>query len=315
MRFSSILLSSLRPQSFAARSLHSLHWRLIHGAADIDTSRFDSRGTFCPPQVSSSTPTQMAGGLRLINSDDQEFEDHVSGTYPLIANSELYPQARKFMAVLRHDGSADAKAYRVLWTIQESPTQQRFLTALYIRKHCMLRRAVLNIKPGSKRLVSMFFNYSTSDYAFRPEHAGLRIPPSFPFMDRDVISVGIDAVIYSNGTIAGPDAFDLRSRYLATGAAEHNEGYSLYWKMEKMRAGLGPGESLDPGQIATILEGDFQYGAVAQGGDPKAIHRRARGQEAALMKGILSSRGLGALEANVAHRVKFYRHENLKAAV
>ena len=40
------------------------------------------------------------------------------------------------MAVLRHDGSADAKAYRVLWTIQESPTQQRFLTALYIRKHC-----------------------------------------------------------------------------------------------------------------------------------------------------------------------------------
>jgi hypothetical protein len=255
----------------------------------------------------------MAGGLRLINSDDQEFEDHVSSAYPLIANSEFYPRARKFIAVLRHDGTVDAKAYRVLWTIQQSPSRQRTMMAQYIRKHCMLRSGVLNVKPGSRRLISPFFNYSASDYNFRPENATLRIPPRFPFLDAEVVSLSVDAVIYSDGTMAGPDKYDLRSRYLATRAAEHDEGYSLSWKMDKMKATLGPGVTLDPDAIAGILDGDYQYGLAAQGSDPKAIYAFARSQEAALMKGILTSRGLSALVANVAHRLKFYRAENLKS--
>jgi len=269
--------------------------------------------TLSAPQESINPPTQMAGGLSLITPDDQEFEDHVSSTYPLIANSELYPQARKFMAVLRHDGTVDAKAYRVLWTIQQSPSRQRTMMALYIRKHCMLRNAVLNVKPASRRLISPFFNYSAYDYNAQPGKATLRIPPHFPFLDAELVSVSIDAVIYSDGTIAGPDKYDLRSRYIATRVAEHNEGYSLAWKMDKMKATLGPGESLDPNKIASILDGDFQYGLAAQGADPKAMYTLARSQEAALMKGILTSRGLSALEANVAHRVKFYRKENLRS--
>jgi hypothetical protein len=279
------------------------------------SARIDSifEALSAPPRDPSNPSTQMAGGLRLITPDDQEFEDHVSGTYPLIANSELYPQARKFMAVLHHSGARQAKAYRVLWTIQQSPNRQRTMMAQYIRKHCMLRSAVLNVKPGSRRLISPFFNYSTYDYNAQPGRATLRVPPHFPFLDAEVVSVSVDAVIYSDGTVAGPDQYDLRSRYLAIRAAEHDEGYSLSWKMDKMKAALGPGESLDPAAIVGILDGDFQYGLAAQGADPKAMYTLARSQEAALMKGILTSRGLGALEANLAHRLKFYRTEKLRS--
>lgn len=258
-----------------------------------------------PAYDAGDPPHQMAGGLRLIASDEPEFYDHVSSTYPQIANHEHFPKARKFMAVLSHEGSRQAKAYRVLWTIQQSPNRQRTMQAVYIQKHCMLRSGVLNVRPEKKRLVSMFFNYSTSDYNFRPENATLRVPPNFPFLDAELISVSIDAVIYTDRTIAGPDKYDLRTRYLATRAAEHNEGYSLSWKLEKMKAALGPNESIDPGKIASILDYDIPYGASRPGTDGAAILRLARSQEAAIMKGLLTSRGLDALVKNVARRVKF----------
>jgi hypothetical protein len=249
---------------------------------------------------------RMAGGLRLIAHDEPEFDDHVSSTYPNIANHEIYPRAKRFMAVLGHEGTRQAKAYRILWTIRQSPNRLRTLQAVFIQKHCMLHSAVKIVKPSNKRLISMFFNYSTADYEFQPGSANMEMFSRFPFLDSELISVSVDAAIYSDRTIAGADQYDLRSRYLATRAAEHNEGYSLWWKMEKMKAALGPGESIDPAKIASILDYDIQYGnASSRSGDAKAIHRFARSQEAALMKGLLTSGGLAKLGTNVARRLKF----------
>ena len=264
--------------------------------------------------------SRLAGGLRLIRHHEPEFDDHVFSTYPKIAGHQLYPRAKKFMAVLSHEGSTQAKAYRVLWTVQQSPDRQRIMQCVFIRKHCMLRSALKVVAPGKKRLVSPFFNYSTADYDFLPDSvfntngSEERLLSRFPFLDAEVVSVSVDAVIYSDRTISGPDRYDLLSRYLAVRAAEHNEGYSLAWKLEKMKAALGPGESLDPAKIASILDYDFQYGmASSQSDNPMAIHRFARSQEAALLKGLLQSRGLAALEAHIARRLS-YPHEKLTQA-
>lgn len=257
------------------------------------------------------TSLQLAGGLRLIPPGDPEFEDHVSSTYPQIAGHELYPRARNFMAVLSHGGTATAKAYRVLWVVQQSPYRQRTMQSVYLRMHCMQRENVRVVKPGEKRLVSPFFNYSTGDYDFHPDRVfnsqGMEVHElkAFPLLDSEVTSVSIDAVIYSGHTIAGSDKYNLRSWYLAIRAAEHDQGYRLFWKMEKMKEALGPGDSLDPAKIASILDGDVQYNSHFQGMDATAIYRHTRAQEAAIMKNILTSRGLAVFEANVAHRVKF----------
>lgn len=269
-------------------------------------------GSSSPSPVSPNLTPRMSGGLRLITSDEPEFDYHVSSTYPQVADHRLYPRARNFMAVLSHEGSRQVKAYRVLWTIQQSPNRQRIMQSVFIRKHCMLREAVKVVKPGKKRLMSPFFNYSTSDYnfdphrVFKPDGPEERILSRFPFLDAQVVSVSIDAVIYSDHTIAGPDKYDLRIRYLATRAAEHNEGSSLSWKLDMIKAALGPGESLDPAKIVSILDYDIQFGmALSAGTDKKSIIRFARSQEAALMKGLLSSRGLDAFEKNVARRMKY----------
>jgi hypothetical protein len=51
---------------------------------------------------------------------------------------------------------------------------------------------------------------------------------------------------------------------------------SPFRKLKKMRTALRPGESLDPAQIASILDYDIQYGMARQGPDSKAIMPVAR---------------------------------------
>ena len=185
---------------------------------------------FYPANAAASAHARMAGGLRLIRHDEPEFDYHVSDTYPKMAGHPLYPRARKFMAVLHHEGDKHAKAYRVLWTIQQPGGNPRLLQAVFVQKHCMMRSGVKTVAPGKKRLISPFFNYSTEDYNFRPDRVFApgsveeTILSRFPFLDAEVDSISVDAVIYSGGTIAGPDQFDFRNRYLASRAAEHDEG-------------------------------------------------------------------------------------------
>lgn len=67
-------------------------------------------GSSSPSPVSPNLTPRMSGGLRLITSDEPEFDYHVSSTYPQVAGHRLYPRARNFMAVLSHEGSRQVKA-------------------------------------------------------------------------------------------------------------------------------------------------------------------------------------------------------------
>lgn len=158
------------------------------------------------------------GGVRLIAHNEPEFDNRIAEHYPLIANAERYQRASKFLAILQHDGAATAKAYCVPWNLQQSAGRQRTMRALYVHKHAMARNAERVIEPGTERLISPFFNLSRSDYRFHSENATLRIPSHFPFLDAEVLSVSLDAVIHStdpaSAWIFGPDVYDLRSKYM-----------------------------------------------------------------------------------------------------
>ncbi len=263
-------------------------------------------------QDSPALPRAVPGGVRLIAHDDAEFESRVTSGYPQIANSELYTRAKKFMAFLRHDGTATAKAYCVLWTIQQSLTRQRTMSAMYIHKHSMPKMGERKMEPGTERLISPFFNLSAADYNSNPKTAALRIPGHFPFLDADVVSVSIDAMIYGsdpmNATIAGPDAYDLRSQYLATRYAEHDEGVSVLSALQQINVG-------DPLQAATatqekiqqLMQKHIDVGASWQGSTLRDRYIRSRAQEAAIMAAVLSAGGLTALKAEARRRSFFPR--------
>jgi hypothetical protein len=267
----------------------------------------------------SDSPHSVAGGVRLIAHDDPEFEAHVSGNYPRIANSELYPKAKKFMAVLRHDGTVTAKAYCVLWTIQQSPNRQRTMRAMYIHKHSMPKAGERKIEPGTARLISPFFNHSAADFKAHPESAELRIPGHFPFLDAEVLSISIDAVIYgsdpANATIAGPDAYDLRSQYLATRYAEHDEAVSVRRNLYRLSQTDDPLQAAAlPAQIDEVLKKHIEIGAPRQGLKLEDRYIRARAQEAAILRGALSAWGLDALKKE-AHRRSLFPCDQVQPVV
>jgi len=264
------------------------------------------------PAGTSNLPKAVKGGVRLIAHDDDEFEPHVSSVYPQIANAELYPQAKKFMAVLRHDGTSLAKSYSVLWVLQQGPGRQRTMRAMYIHKHAMLKVGVRKLQPGSARLVSPFFNYSESDYSAHPATASLTIPRNFPFLDAELVSVSIDAVIYADGTVAGPDAHDLRSEHLATRYAEHDGGLSVLAHLRKFeKAATDPLQAMAtvPAQIDDLLKKQIEIGAPRQGLKLGDRYLRARAQESAIMQGVLSSGGLVALKQDAARRIRFSKDQ------
>jgi hypothetical protein len=224
------------------------------------------------------------------------------------------------MAVLRHDGSTTAKAYCVLWTIQQGTNRQRTLRAIYMHKHSMLKKGERKMEPGTERLVSPFFNHSASDHNAHPETAAMTIPRNFPFLDSEVLSVSIDAIIYgsdpANATIAGPDAFDLQSEYLAVRYAEHDEGVSVRRNLKNLSNGVDPVQAAAalPAQIDEILKNHIDVGAPWQGLKLEDRYMRARAQEAAIMRGTLSAWGLDALKKE-AHRRTLFPRDSVTPAV
>lgn len=167
------------------------------------------------------------------------------------------------------------------------------------------------MEPGTERLVSPFFNFSRSDYGFRPEAATLRVPIHFPFLDAEVTSVAIDAVIHStdpaSAWIFGPDVYDLRSQYLATRYAEHDQGVSVLQHLHRLGTTGGLSVAALSTAIDSVLQMHIQIGAPKQGLAMLDRYIRARAQEAAIVRGVLLTGGLEALKADALRRGQFPR--------
>jgi hypothetical protein len=245
----------------------------------------------------------VAGGVRLISPDVAEFDGRISSRFAQLVDWEGYPQFKKFMAFIQHDGTVKAKAYCVVWVFQLGDGRQRSIRAHYIHKHLMPKISVRTLESGSERLISPFFNISATDFKAHPNHAAIKIPPNFPFQDAEVLSVSIDAVIYSDGSVAGQDKYDLRTRYIGTRNAEHDEAFLLLRELSK------PTSTPDSLHADSILEKHFQAGIDAvrtySQDWKKQFYVRALGQEAAIMRNVLSTRGLNALKANALRRIRF----------
>lgn len=206
------------------------------------------------------------------------------------------------MAFLRHDGINTAKGYAVVWLIQQGTAPPLSIRAHYIHKHYIPgKTGVRTLEPGSERLISPFFNISAADY--KAHHATSRIPPNFPFLDAHVVSASIDAVIFDDGSLYGQDDYDLRARYIATRNAEHDEAV-LFLRELKEQASVPDSLTVD-----SILEKHFKAGIVAAGTKSsnwrKQFYSRALGQEAAIMRSILSTRGLTSLQADARRRTGY----------
>jgi len=246
----------------------------------------------------------VRGGVRLVASGDSEFEASISTGYSKISDMQFFNRFKPLTAILRHEGALTVKAYCVHWLVKEESGGTRNIHAHYILKHSMPKPAVRSLEPGAARLVSPFFNVSLSEYAADPVRVASLVPREFPFFDREVMATSLDAVIYSDGSLVGPDLFRLGDRYVASRNAEQDAAISVKRQMRVDGSVAG---------IERMLQRHIEIGVAAQSAEPKAIYLRSRAQEAVLLQRTLHARGLPALTKEVQRKSRFPRDQVVRA--
>ncbi len=101
--------------------------------------------------------------LQLIQQNDPTFSSVLATSFPNASQAMWYPTLGRFLAILVNNGSARAKAYSIVWSLQTPSGQPTRLNLSYMQKHRMRWGTVKAIQPGAARLVSPFFNVSPSD--------------------------------------------------------------------------------------------------------------------------------------------------------
>jgi len=252
-----------------------------------------------PLEVGLGLPIQASATngarVRVIHNNDSEFDMSLSNLQSI---SSQLQQVRDFSVILRNEGDCSAKAYCIRWLFQDEKGHQRETYAQFVLKHSMPKRAAHDLKPGTSRLISPFFNVATS--GVRNTLGDLKNNPHLqsPYLNATNVSISLDAVVYADGQCEGPDVYGLTTLFRATRSAEHDEGVSILLKVRS---------SQNVHDLDGFLARHMHLSALAEGTSADAHYTRARGYEAELMRRLLASNGVKALVANATRRARYPR--------
>jgi hypothetical protein len=239
-----------------------------------------------PMYLSAQTPSSQQ--LTLIKPGDGDFEPTLTANFPGIEDLNGYSAIQPFLALLRNDTLHFASAYLVEWDTSFSDGQLRKLGISFIQKDS---KASDNIAfaPGKLRLVSPAFNVSPEEYMGMKQFLGSLISTMgsrAPFSSANVVSINatVDATIYENGTLIGPDRNHLLIKFQAIEKAEHDEAASVMTLLSS---------NAENAAIVAELTTDVQAGHVSTArGDSSSLYAFYRGREAQALLNLYQHRGV-----------------------
>ena len=186
--------------------------------------------------------------VRLIEPDSLEFSRQVQLHYPGLLDSPQFKQIQSLAVLLSHDGGPEVHAYSLVYKLTTSSGD--FETPLFSYAHAGSRmqhakpvnaagkklrtRTVFSaqapvLKEGSLVLATPFVTMSPVQYKQLRDSWFLRIKTSQPgvFLLADLpqassVKVSLDAVVFRNRTVKGPDTYQLRRRLAIRRNAEHD---------------------------------------------------------------------------------------------
>jgi hypothetical protein len=172
-----------------------------------------------------SVETAAARPLTVVRPGDPEFDSLLKANYPGIEDIEEYQLARRFIVLLRNDTPIAANAYLVEWEVQTSDGKTHELKSTYIQKDYLGKGADVTLAPGKVCLMSPFLWQPPEPHQVQ-SFVHVRTPTlADQYSATQVRSVKsqLDAVIFDDGSHAGPDKNQLSGQYACVRLAERDE--------------------------------------------------------------------------------------------
>ena len=235
--------------------------------------------------------------VRLIEPGSPEFLSKIELHYPGLLSDAHFKQIQPLAVLLSHDEGPKVHAYSLVYSLTTSGGEYK--TALFSYAHAgsrMHRSKAVNaagkklrtrtvfsaqthiLKAGDLVLATPFVTMSPKQYTQLRESWFLRINTSQPgvFLFADLpqatsTKVSLDAVVFRNRVVTGPDTYHLRRRLAIRRNAEHD----VALKHKKMLK-----SGLDIAAVQSSIESEATSLRTAPSGSAQDLYLQARKRHA-----------------------------------
>jgi hypothetical protein len=198
-----------------------------------------------PKEIDRSTFSISDREVVAMSSSHDEFGPTVEKLYPGLQEDTLFKQLTPLSILIRHNKGPNIRAHTISWEVT-SPAGT-YETALYSyispgsasKGHSLstlgsARRAVLS--SGDSRLITPFSNWTPAQYkklgSQKWNNPSKLIEPGGFLMSElsaaATVRVSLDAAVFSDWKLIGPDKHNLTRRLRSRRNAEHDEGMIVY---------------------------------------------------------------------------------------
>jgi hypothetical protein len=182
---------------------------------------------------------QSPPGLKIIPATDSQFPTLLDQNYTGLFGDPEANALQPLMLMIRNATDQNVSAFTMTWRFHSSSGNSEYHDYYVVSaaQNRLVTGAVPVIAKGGLRLISPFFSWSPKGYASQPKpldwskilsHNTLTGYRSHEMINATVIGYRLDAVIYNNASIEGPDRGKLARLYTATRNGEHDEAVSVH---------------------------------------------------------------------------------------
>jgi len=247
--------------------------------------------------------------IELFRWNQASFEAAVDADYPGLRQLNDFQNIKPFIAVLRNDSTHGIKAYVVKWSVIES-TGRRYERTRIPWMGAGSREALTGEqivwKPGERRLVSPSFDWGVSPSGIERRRKLLSALSKGPLAtdaaNALTVEISLDAVVYDDGVLSGPDKGNFCDRYECERNGELEEGAFVLSLLDL---------NLSDDEIVAQLNADIAKGQTQDGTDRANLLNAARGKEARIFLTVFNRNGRSGLQ-NLSLRLKSYDRTTLR---
>lgn len=183
--------------------------------------------------------------VSVVSGSDLLFGGAVEALYPGLTKDPTFQQIAPLALLVTHQQGPPVRGFSVAWAITTPAGKKETPLYFYVSLGSPLtghiqsalgsaRRNILQI--GQSRLVTPFFSWTPADYGsnsaqnwdevLKRSYPGKFLVSELPAATQ--VKVSMDAVVFSDWKMIGPNKHKLGTKIRARRNAEHDEGLSLY---------------------------------------------------------------------------------------
>jgi len=243
-------------------------------------------------------------GMIVAKLSDTDLAQVLDASYPRLRNDPHLEPFVPLMVYVRNESQLNVLAYTIAFTVVPLHGQTEVMHVTLQHKADLPGR-ISDVTPvlerHESRVVGPWFNWGTVKWKDNPDTSTFAGLARFRFVsavpNARNVEVSLDAVVFDDGSIVGPDVYDLRDQFESLRNGERAEGVHVAQMLAQGQTANG---------VADYLKAQISLGRDAIGKtDKESLERTARAARAGDFERILRERGPEALKL-AANRLASY---------